>query len=198
VRTGTGFLALLMSEMGHDVTGVDLSEQMMSVGRAHAEARGMTTRFVVGDAEEPAALGEFDVVISRHLLWTLRRPEQAVRAWSQLLRPGGRVIAIDGLWFHLSVADRAVSEVGRLLTRLRPDREKRGHHYPADADGHLPLKHLRSFEPARNVFVRAGLSDVLAEELAWIDNVERSVMPLDERLRHRYRRYLLEGTTPRS
>jgi hypothetical protein len=46
--------------------------------------------------------------------------------------------------------------------------------------------------------VRAGLSDVLAEELAWIDNVERSVMPLDERLRHRYRRYLLEGTTPRS
>jgi SAM-dependent methyltransferase len=197
VGTGTGFLALLISELGHDVTGIDLSEEMMSVGREHARARKLTTRFLVGDAEAPPPLEELDVVISRHVFWTLQRPEQAVRAWSRMLGSGGRVVVIDGLWFHRSRLDRALGEVGRLMGQIRTGREKkREHHFPASADGQLPLKYLRSFEPARNVLVRAGLTDVLAEELAWIDNVERRVMPLDQRLRHRYTRYLLEGRSP--
>lgn len=197
VGAGTGFLALLISELGHDVTAIDLSEEMMAVGREQAATLGLSTQFLLGDAEAPPTLDAFDVVISRHVLWTLQRPEQAMRAWSGLLRPGGRVIVIDGLWFCSSPLDRVLAEVGRGLGAVRSGRPERRHHhhYPA-ADGHLPLKHLHSVQPARNALIRAGLTNVLAEELTWIDNVERSVMPLDQRLRHRSRRYLLEGTRP--
>ena len=47
----------------------------------------------------------FDAVISRHLLWTLRDSQAALNAWRRLLRPGGRVIAIDGFWFEPEAQD---------------------------------------------------------------------------------------------
>lgn len=197
VGTGTGFIALLLSALGHDVTGIDLSENMMSIGRARAEADGLTTRFIVGDAEAPPMLDAFDVAVARHVLWTLQRPEQAVRAWSGLLRPGGRVIVIDGMWFHTGLRDRALGALGRRLSALRSGKPARNHRYPTGAAGQLPLRSMRSVEPVRNVFVRAGLIDVLSEELRWLDEVERGVMPLTQRMqRRRNRRFLVEGRRP--
>jgi ubiquinone/menaquinone biosynthesis C-methylase UbiE len=36
VGTGPGTLALILAEMGHDVTGLDFSEEMLSRGRENA------------------------------------------------------------------------------------------------------------------------------------------------------------------
>lgn len=197
IGTGTGFLALLLSQMGHEVIGIDLSEGMLAVARSEADTRRLGATFAVGDAESPpAGLGQFDVVVARHVLWTLLQPEVAVRAWTDLLRAQGRVIVIDGIWKPTAVLDRALAATGRVIQQLRPGRHHGDHSYPAAASGRLPLQHLTSLEPARNVFVRAGLTDVLAEELAWIDHLERSLMPLEVRLQSRYRRYLLEGRRP--
>lgn len=148
--------------------------------------------------ETAGGLGQFDVVVARHVFWTLLQPEVAVRAWSGLLRPQGQVIVIDGMWKPTAIVDRARAGAGRLLERFGPGGRHDDHAYPAAVRRRLPLQYLTSLEPARNVFVRAGLTDVLAEQLTQIDDIERSVMPLAQRLRHHHRRYLLEGRRPSS
>ncbi len=51
VGTGTGFIALLLAELGHEVVGVDLSKGMLEVARKKAEKRGLQIEFKFGDAE---------------------------------------------------------------------------------------------------------------------------------------------------
>jgi SAM-dependent methyltransferase len=195
VGCGTGFLTLLLSELGHDVVGLDLSEGMLDQARSAARDRGLTPAFCAGDAESPPDLEPFDVVISRHVLWTLLHPEQAVTAWAALVPPGGRVLAIDGLWHLTRPADRALNTAGRVMEWIQSGRSDH-HGYPAETRDRLPLQRLRDLDPVRNVFRRAGLVEVMAEELAWIDDVERRVAPVAVRLKQRWRRYLIEGRRP--
>jgi len=97
--TGTGAIALLLAEMGHRVTGMDLSLEMLSVASRDAEARSLPVDFQVGDAEETGLPdASFDAVVSRHLLWTLPHPFQALEEWTRLLRPGGILLILDGDW----------------------------------------------------------------------------------------------------
>jgi len=44
----------------------------------------------------PFAAGSFDVAVSRHLLWTLPHPEAAIDEWVRILRPGGRLVVVEG------------------------------------------------------------------------------------------------------
>jgi ubiquinone/menaquinone biosynthesis C-methylase UbiE len=100
VGTGTGFVARTAATLGHRVTGIDLSEQMLGIAREHAERDGVVVRFAIGDAVAPQfSPASFDAVTSRHLLWTLREPVRAFANWRALLRPGGRAVAFDGFWF---------------------------------------------------------------------------------------------------
>ncbi|MDQ1039678.1 SAM-dependent methyltransferase [Streptomyces sp. V3I8] len=94
---GTGSLSLLASEARHRVTGVDLSPRMVALARA--KLAGRDAAFLVGDAAAPP-VGEqrFDVVLVRHVLWTLPDPGRVLRHWRGLLRPGGRLVLIEGVW----------------------------------------------------------------------------------------------------
>ncbi len=99
VGCGTGSLSLLLAADGHRVTGVDLAPRMVGRARAKLVAAGLTARFLVGDAGAPPLGDEsFDVLLSRHLVWTLPEPERALRAWVRLLRPGGRLVLVEGRW----------------------------------------------------------------------------------------------------
>lgn len=94
---GTGSLSLLAAEQGHRVTGVDLSPAMVDLARAKLAGRDAV--FLVGDAALPP-VGEqrFDVVLVRHVLWALPEPGRALRRWWGLLRPGGRLVLVEGVW----------------------------------------------------------------------------------------------------
>jgi ubiquinone/menaquinone biosynthesis C-methylase UbiE len=94
---GTGSLSLLLSQLGHRVTGLDLAEQM--VDQARSKCAGTAVTFDVGDASDPdIADASVDVVITRHLLWTLPDPHAALTRWIRLLRPGGRLVLVEGRW----------------------------------------------------------------------------------------------------
>jgi SAM-dependent methyltransferase len=95
---GTGTLALLLAEEGHDVNGVDFSPEM--VRRAHAKAGTFGgCSFVVADAADPPlAEGSYDVVLCRHVLWALPDPAAALERWAGLLVPDGRLVLIEGRW----------------------------------------------------------------------------------------------------
>ncbi|MET9968233.1 class I SAM-dependent methyltransferase [Streptomyces sp. NPDC006356] len=94
---GTGSLSLLAAEQGHRVTGVDRSQAMVDLARA--KLAGRDAAFLVGDAAAPPVGEErFDVVLVRHVLWTLPDPGRVLRHWRGLLRPGGRFVLVEGVW----------------------------------------------------------------------------------------------------
>ncbi|GGW53091.1 class I SAM-dependent methyltransferase [Streptomyces xantholiticus] len=99
VGCGTGSLSELLAESGHRVTGVDLSPRMVDRARAKLSAAGLSGRFLVGDAAAPPTGDErFDVLLSRHLVWTLPDPEAALGEWVGRIRPGGTLILVEGRW----------------------------------------------------------------------------------------------------
>lgn len=75
---GTGSLALLAARDGHRVTAVDLSERM--IARARVKLAGTGAQAVVGEATRPpVGPRRFDVVLVRHVLWTLPDPAAVLR-----------------------------------------------------------------------------------------------------------------------
>ncbi|GAA3187814.1 MULTISPECIES: class I SAM-dependent methyltransferase [Streptomyces] len=98
---GTGSLALLAAEQGHRVTGIDRSPAMVALAREKLAGRDAV--FLVGDAAAPPiGAARFDAVLVRHVLWTLPEPARVLRHWRGLLRPGGRLVLVEGVWGTVS------------------------------------------------------------------------------------------------
>jgi len=94
---GTGFLSFELTARGHRVTGIDFAPAMLAEARRKAAQSGAAVRFEEGDVEQlPFPPASFDLAISRHVLWTLPHPEAAIDEWIRVLRPGGRLVVIDG------------------------------------------------------------------------------------------------------
>ncbi|NBE94497.1 class I SAM-dependent methyltransferase [Nonomuraea sp. KC401] len=104
---GTGSLALLLAGQGHRPTGVDLSPRMVEQAERKLTSAGFTVPLLVGDAGDPpvAAGASFDVILARHLVWTLPDPEAALRRWLGLLRPAGRLVLVEGRWQSAQASD---------------------------------------------------------------------------------------------
>jgi SAM-dependent methyltransferase len=114
---GTGSLALLAAEAGHRVTGVDASPAMLD--RARAKLAGRNAEFLLGDAAAPPVDGRrFDTVLVRHVLWALPDPGAALRHWHGLLRPGGRMVLVEGVWGTVSPVGIPADRVTGLLAPL--------------------------------------------------------------------------------
>ncbi|MFI5659615.1 class I SAM-dependent methyltransferase [Streptomyces sp. NPDC051684] len=98
---GTGSLSLLAAERGHRVTGVDSAPRMLELARR--KLAGRDAEFLLGDAAEPPVeQGAYDVVLARHVLWMLPDTGAVLRRWVSLLRPGGRLVLVEGVWGELS------------------------------------------------------------------------------------------------
>ncbi|MER5321541.1 class I SAM-dependent methyltransferase [Streptosporangium roseum] len=132
---GTGSLSLILAERGHRPVGVDLSPLMIEHARRKLTGAGFDAPMTVGDASDPPAQAgtSFDVILSRHLLWTLPDPQEALRRWTGLLRPGGRLVLIEGRWASAEPGEEHCYDVGpeslpwmggieaeRLVQALRP------------------------------------------------------------------------------
>ena len=106
VGCGTGFLALLLAELGHRVTGVDAADEMLELARAKAAGAGATVDFRRADAEAlPFPDASFDLVVERHVIWTLPAPAVALAEWARVLRPGGCLVLVEGDWRSSPNAD---------------------------------------------------------------------------------------------
>jgi SAM-dependent methyltransferase len=156
VGTGTGFAALAAAASGHAVTGIDLAQPMLDVARAEAKGRGLDVCFRLKDAVDPQLPpASWDAIVCRHFLWTLREPELALRNWLSLLRPGGRVVAIDGFWFAPTVG---AEEVPSLFDQ----------YYTPETRAALPAMGLDAVGPILQLFERAGFVQVAVTDLAGV------------------------------
>ena len=107
IGCGTGSLALLLAQMGYHVTGSDFSAQMLAHARHKLTSAGYSLNWLQMDAAHPAlAKVQLDVVLCRHVLWALPYPEKVLKRWRNLLRPGGRLVLIEGDW-HTDAGLRA-------------------------------------------------------------------------------------------
>jgi ubiquinone/menaquinone biosynthesis C-methylase UbiE len=96
---GTGTMSVLAAELGHQVRGIDLSGEMVARARAKTAPFGAAVQIDEADANEPPfEPASVDVVLARHILWTLPDPATALAHWARLLRPGGRLVLIEGRW----------------------------------------------------------------------------------------------------
>ena len=150
VASGTGYVALAAACLGHRVTAVDLAPAMLDELVATATARRLAVDARLGDAVAPDfSPASFDALTSRHLLWTLREPVRAMANWRQLLRPGGRLVAVDGFWF----ADWDDNDAPAPFAE----------HYTAHTRQELPFMHLDEPEPILRMLATAGFVDVATE-----------------------------------
>ncbi|MBR5636441.1 MAG: class I SAM-dependent methyltransferase [Pseudobutyrivibrio sp.] len=99
VGCGAGFFEVLLGRRGHRVTGIDLTEEMISRATEMIKLYGIDAdkvKVMTGDAEALAFEDEsFDVVISRNLTWTLPHPIEAYKEWNRVLKKGGVLINFD-------------------------------------------------------------------------------------------------------
>ena len=121
LASGTGVVSHLLDDLGFEVTGMDWAEPMLARARTKAKSRGRSVRFLLGDAEKTMEPDKsYDVITNRHLVWTLVDPEAAFTEWLRVLKPGGKLLIVDGDFVNSGLAARLASAVGRIIARFRP------------------------------------------------------------------------------
>jgi ubiquinone/menaquinone biosynthesis C-methylase UbiE len=185
VGCGTGILSLEMAARGHRVTGIDFAPAMLALAKAKAAAAHADIRFDEGDAEAlPYPPGRFDLVITRHVLWTLPHPEAAIDEWVRVLRPSGRLAVIDG---HSLVTPGEEQSYGA----------RRSAEYAPIGD-QLPYLMGKPQEDIEALFRAHGLVDVGSDPLADVILAQNQrAVDEGEGLRPR-RRYVVWGDAPRT
>lgn len=212
IGTGTAEIALLLAELGHDVTGYDIAPGMLQKARSKADAAGIAVRFVRGDAYDlPLADGSVDVVINRMVFWTLYDPPRALREWRRVLAPDGRIVVIDALHFATptTLLQRVRQIRGRVfwatqdrLERARDRLQHRGSdtltsQYRCDAV-QPPGMSWQSVADAQRHFTEAGMSELAQGWLDTVFDVDRRTAPLRWRIAGRLPRFFTLTWQPRS
>jgi ubiquinone/menaquinone biosynthesis C-methylase UbiE len=89
---GTGRYSSYLQSIGHKVTGVDLSKEML----LQAKGRNNNVNYIQGDLTKlPLESGSFDLVICSLALTHFQRLGQVVSELSRVVRKGGTVIISD-------------------------------------------------------------------------------------------------------
>ena len=96
VGTGAGFFAVLLSKIGHQVTGIDMSSKMLREAENNSKYFNVRADFLRMNAQDLKFPDKtFDVVISRNLTWTLPDVMQAYSEWQRVLKIGGILMNFD-------------------------------------------------------------------------------------------------------
>lgn len=95
VGVGTG-RSLPFYPQDVDLTGVDLSTEMLAIARRRAAEEGRAVVFLEGDAERlPVDDASFDTVVCALSLCSIPDPAAAVAEMRRALVPGGRLLLLD-------------------------------------------------------------------------------------------------------
>jgi 2-polyprenyl-3-methyl-5-hydroxy-6-metoxy-1,4-benzoquinol methylase len=156
VATGTGSVAAAAASRGAEVTGVDISEEMLELARR----RVPQGRFLAADAEELEVGERFDAVIAGFLLNHLPNPERAVGAWADALAPRG-CLALS-LW-ERPERNRFFGLIGDAIGELGGE--------DAVPDGPDPYR-FAGHPELEGLLADAGLAEARAQSLRFEQRVE--------------------------
>ena len=92
LATGTGWTSRAVARRGAQVTGADISADLLAFATEQARSEGLDITYQLGDAEGlPFEDGAFDAVISTCGVMFASRPEAAAAELARVCRKGGRV-----------------------------------------------------------------------------------------------------------
>ncbi len=171
---GPGTVTLYVSDMGFDITDYDQSSEMLKVARKNGEELGIKADYVQGDAEDmPFDDDTFDVIVSQNMLWTVPHPDKVLAEWHRVLKPGGRLVYVDGDWFNDPKKTPFRIKISHFMSNF--DRKKKETRKERDERERMAnFQHLWSFNARRprddiemahnagfeNVTVRNGLEKI--------------------------------------
>ncbi len=99
IGIGSAPVAIEISKLGYDVTGVDRASAMIDMAKLTAEENGVSIKLAVADAEElPCADGSYDAVVLRNVVWNSYHPQKVVCEAARVLKKGGVMVVEDGNW----------------------------------------------------------------------------------------------------
>ena len=102
VGTGPGFFAILAALRGHEVTAVDMNENMLREAKKNASDAGVHVLFKKVGHILPFEEESFDLIVSRDVTWALTEPEKQLKTWANLLKTDGVLLYFDAEWnYHL-------------------------------------------------------------------------------------------------
>jgi ubiquinone/menaquinone biosynthesis C-methylase UbiE len=170
VGTGPGFFAVIMAELGYEVTAIDTSSEMLKEAQKNAQFAGFEITTIKGDAhriEFPD--GTFDLIISRNLVWTLPNPIEAYAEWYRILKPRGKVLVFDANWY-LRLSDPRMQEKYEVC---RQEAVKKGYSDGVTSNQHkeceelarkLPLTHEKRPEWDKKALIQCGFDSIYINE----------------------------------
>ena len=171
VGTGPGFFAILLCELGYDVTAVDLTPAMLKEAKKNAGPLAERIRFLEMNAEELSFEDEsFDVILSRNLTWNLPHPCKAYVEWSRVLKKDGIIINFDANWYAYLYDEEAQAAYERdRFNSAEAGIEDRnvGDNFDVmeDIARRIPLSGLRRPAWDRKVLIRHGLLASVNEKI---------------------------------
>jgi 2-polyprenyl-3-methyl-5-hydroxy-6-metoxy-1,4-benzoquinol methylase len=99
VACGVGWAAISLAKAYPNVhvDGFDLDESSVALAQANARESGVDDRvtFAVRDAADPAAAGQYDLVMVVEAIHDLSHPVEVLDAIRRMLRPGGSALIAD-------------------------------------------------------------------------------------------------------
>lgn len=133
---------ILAAKTGAEVTGLDLTPELLEAGRRYATEAGVEIEWVEGDAEQlPFEDGSFDVVISTVGIMFAPDHQLAAREAARVLRPGGRLAIAS--W-------RPTGSVGRFFATTAK-------HMPPPPEGFQPPPLWGTEDHVRGLFEGTGV-----------------------------------------
>lgn len=145
IGTGTGFLAMMLAELGCESYGVDVAEDMLELGRQHAKERQVNVNYQFAAGEDlPFEDETFDAVVNCRVIWTLVDPQISMKEWKRVLKKGGKLAC------YIRISDAPAGN--------------QWHCYGEEFDKGLPLMHA-SGETMIAELVKAGYCNCQAIRL---------------------------------
>ena len=87
-----GLISLDLAKMGHHVTGIDQSAELIRIARNEAEKRELSIQFDACAIEQYQADVSYDMIILSEVLEHVEDHQQAIEHLSTYLKPGGKLI----------------------------------------------------------------------------------------------------------
>lgn len=162
--SGNGVLTYLLGKFGYQVTGIDISPPNLHKAILRCNSLPNRPTFAIGDAASPPfSFGAADIIVNRLLLWTL--PEGAFQNWFKILKSGGELCCIDGLWFNKS----------RL--KNEPEVAKWRKKYTEEIGFTPRLMYANDYSIVETAFKSAGFEKIKFSKLEKVDRLKNFSLP---------------------